>query len=60
MYIRSLTRDAGQHFGVGIIPWSPLARGLVTRPLGEQTKRHTSDTTIHQYLGGGTEAIVSR
>jgi aryl-alcohol dehydrogenase-like predicted oxidoreductase len=21
------------HFGVGIIPWSPLARGLLTRPL---------------------------
>ena len=20
------------HFGVGIIPWSPLARGLLTRP----------------------------
>ncbi|KAF8193698.1 NADP-dependent oxidoreductase domain-containing protein [Pholiota molesta] len=24
------------HFGVGSIPWSPLARGLVTRPLGSK------------------------
>ncbi|KAF9035733.1 Aldo keto reductase [Hymenopellis radicata] len=32
-----------QHFGVGSIPWSPLARGLLTRPLCEQTKRGTSD-----------------
>jgi len=30
-------------FGVGAIPWSPLARGLLTRPIGEQTKRGTSD-----------------
>ena len=26
-----------QHFGVGSIPWSPLARGLLTRPLGVVT-----------------------
>ncbi|KAG8937521.1 hypothetical protein FRC00_004615 [Tulasnella sp. 408] len=25
-----------QYFGVGIIPWSPLARGFVARPLGQQ------------------------
>jgi len=32
-------------FGVGSIPWSPLARGLLTRPLtiGQQTKRGTTD-----------------
>ncbi|KAG6879268.1 hypothetical protein C0992_003942 [Termitomyces sp. T32_za158] len=30
-------------FGVGAIPWSPLARGLLTRPLEEQTKRGETD-----------------
>ena len=32
-----------RHFGVGSIPWSPLARGFLTRPFGEQTKRAESD-----------------
>ena len=31
------------HFGVGCIPWSPLARGYVTRPLKEQTQRGRTD-----------------
>jgi len=38
-----------KHFGVGSIPWSPLARGLLTRPLGEQTKRGDSDRMINGY-----------
>lgn len=29
--------------GVGVIPWSPLARGRLTRPLEEATKRSGSD-----------------
>ncbi|KAJ7761993.1 Aldo keto reductase [Mycena maculata] len=34
-----------KHFGVGAIPWSPLARGALTRPLEgqQQTKCETSD-----------------
>ncbi|GJJ08942.1 hypothetical protein Clacol_003162 [Clathrus columnatus] len=32
-----------KHFGVGCIPWSPLARGLLTRPFSEQTKRGETD-----------------
>ncbi|KAJ7170875.1 NADP-dependent oxidoreductase domain-containing protein, partial [Mycena crocata] len=34
-----------KHFGVGAIPWSPLARGALTRPLEnqQQTKREISD-----------------
>jgi len=34
-----------KHFGVGAIPWSPLARGALTRPLETQgqTKRAESD-----------------
>lgn len=30
-------------FGVGSIPWSPLARGALTRPLGQQTNRGQND-----------------
>ncbi|MDJ0643054.1 MAG: aldo/keto reductase [Erythrobacter sp.] len=29
--------------GVGVIPWSPLARGRLARPLGEQTVRSETD-----------------
>ena len=32
-----------QLFGVGSIPWSPLARGLLTRPLAEKTTRANTD-----------------
>lgn len=32
-----------QYFGVGSIPWSPLARGLLTRSLIGQTTRGESD-----------------
>ncbi len=42
-----------KHFGVGAIPWSPLARGFVTRPLGEQTARGKEDRMISGY--GKTE-----
>ncbi|KAJ7126782.1 aryl-alcohol dehydrogenase [Mycena epipterygia] len=30
-----------KHFGVGAIPWSPLARGALTRPLATQQQRKT-------------------
>ena len=30
-------------FGVGSIPWSPLARGLLTRPLDVESKRGNTD-----------------
>jgi len=32
-----------EDMGVGVIPWSPLARGLLTRDWAEQTKRSESD-----------------
>ena len=37
-----------KHFGVGIIPWSPLARGLLTRPYKDDTttKRSESDLWV--------------
>ena len=40
---RSLRHSSLQHFGVGSIPWSPLARGILTRPNKEQTKRSETD-----------------
>jgi len=38
-----------KHFGVGSIPWSPLARGLLTRPLGVTTTRGGTDRWIGNY-----------
>ena len=32
-----------KHFGVGIIPWSPLARGLLTRPFKGDTRTTRGD-----------------
>jgi len=48
-------------FGVGSIPWSPLARGVLTRPFGEQTKRGETDKPLGRYSrGSGTPEIVKR
>ena len=30
-------------FGVGSIPWSPIARGVLSRPLDAQSKRAETD-----------------
>ncbi|KZP13276.1 Aldo/keto reductase [Athelia psychrophila] len=50
-----------KHFGVGSIPWSPLARGLLTRPIGEQTKRTETDPSVAKYLKGeGDKEMVGR
>ncbi|KAI9443383.1 Aldo/keto reductase [Lactarius indigo] len=39
-----------KHFGVSSIPWSPLARGALTRPLGERTVRADIDNWHDTYL----------
>lgn len=57
-----------KHFGVGSIPWSPLARGLLTRPFLEDktnsTKRGETDWSVaspvstdwsEQHLGLSTD-----
>jgi aryl-alcohol dehydrogenase-like predicted oxidoreductase len=31
-------------YGVGAIPWSPLARGVLTRPASESTKTTRSES----------------
>lgn len=55
-------RDAG----IGIIPWSPLARGLLTRPFiaaGEKTVREGDDITAEMLIGKTTDidiAIIGR
>ncbi|KAJ6565354.1 aryl-alcohol dehydrogenase [Mycena sp. CBHHK59/15] len=51
-----------KHFGVGIIPWSPLARGVLTRPIAAQTEtaRGTGDPFVSKYNGDAATTIVSR
>ncbi|KAJ6488999.1 Aldo/keto reductase [Mycena sanguinolenta] len=55
-----------KHFGVGSIPWSPLARGALTRPAattGEKTLRQGSDELppdAYFLLGAGSKDIVDR
>jgi aryl-alcohol dehydrogenase-like predicted oxidoreductase len=39
--------------GVGTIPWSPLARGRLTRPFGEETRRSGTD-------GGYADTLYSQ
>jgi len=48
--------------GVGCIPWSPLARGFLTRPLDQQTKRGETDRMIGGYSKAheGNSEIVRR
>ena len=49
-----------KQFDVGAIPWSPLARGLTTRPVGEQTTRGGTDRMLKGYnYGEGTKKIIS-
>ncbi|KAK0457463.1 aryl-alcohol dehydrogenase [Desarmillaria tabescens] len=50
-----------KHFGVGSIPWSPLARGMLTRPIQQETKRTETDlwATIYK-AGDATEIIIKR
>jgi aryl-alcohol dehydrogenase-like predicted oxidoreductase len=45
--------------GVGLIPWSPLARGRLTRPWGEETHRLTTDE-FGKTLYAATEAADRR
>ncbi|KAF7971584.1 hypothetical protein HWV62_20748 [Athelia sp. TMB] len=41
-----------KHFSVGSIPWSPLARGILTRPLTQvsTSKRQDTDPVLGMYL----------
>lgn len=47
--------------GVGVIPWSPLARGWLTRPYEEQTTRRETDAFAHQlYTSENDKEIIAR
>ena len=45
--------------GVGSIPWSPLAKGRLARPYGEQTDRSANDPVGKRFFGDGDRAIVA-
>ncbi|KAI5123248.1 hypothetical protein M0805_001337 [Coniferiporia weirii] len=49
-----------QYFGVGSIPWSPLARGYVCRPLNERTVRADTDHMFKGYDNEGNREVVRR
>ncbi|KAJ7109488.1 Aldo keto reductase [Mycena epipterygia] len=49
-----------KHFNVGSIPWSPLGRGLLTRPIAEQSKRGAIDRMIKSYQSDASISIVNR
>lgn len=46
--------------GVGLLPWSPLARGLLARPSGEAqtTARAQSDTFTPMWYGAASDTTV--
>ncbi|RJL22826.1 aldo/keto reductase [Bailinhaonella thermotolerans] len=46
--------------GVGLLPWSPLARGLLARPAGERTTRRESDGMIDWWYATAEPAIFDR
>jgi aryl-alcohol dehydrogenase-like predicted oxidoreductase len=46
--------------GIGVIPWSPLARGRLTRPWDEATERSESDQFGKSLYSDGDRTIVER
>jgi len=46
--------------GVGVIPWSPLARGKVTRPVGSATMRSGTDEFAKTLYHSADDEIVAR
>lgn len=44
--------------GVGLLPWSPLARGKLTRPWGEETTRTQSDNWGRQLYPDSDRTVV--
>jgi aryl-alcohol dehydrogenase (NADP+) len=46
--------------GVGVIPWSPLARGLLTRDLSSSTSRSETDEFGKSLYATANRAIIER
>ncbi|KAJ3806629.1 NADP-dependent oxidoreductase domain-containing protein, partial [Lentinula aff. lateritia] len=49
-----------KHFGVGSVPWSPLARGMLTHPSSEQTPRSGTDSMVKGYEHDSSHQIIER
>ncbi|OSC96859.1 Aldo/keto reductase [Trametes coccinea BRFM310] len=49
-----------KQFGVGAIPWSPLARGLLAHPVDVESHRVQKDKYVGLYQGPAVPAIVGR
>jgi aryl-alcohol dehydrogenase-like predicted oxidoreductase len=49
-----------QDQGVGVIPWSPLARGKLTRDWGVSTERDETDLVSQRLYDDGDRAVVDR
>jgi len=51
-----------KHNGIGIIPWAPLASGVLARPVGTETTRINSNkgTPSERQLIGGDATIINR
>ncbi|KAH9857683.1 Aldo/keto reductase [Lenzites betulinus] len=47
-------------FGVGAVPWSPLGRGLLTRPIKEETLRGKTDGFMYFLQQPYIPAVVGR
>ena len=45
-----------EDMGVGVIPWSPLARGVLTRPWGTETNRTETDLMLNVLYKGVEQA----
>ncbi|TCD69289.1 hypothetical protein EIP91_008224 [Steccherinum ochraceum] len=56
----TLRHDYLKLFGVGSIPWSPLARGLLTRPFDAESHRGKTDIFQRSYVGPSNAAIINR
>lgn len=46
--------------GVGIIPWSPLARGLLGKPVGATSARNEADSKTKKWFGDANSDIIER
>lgn len=44
--------------GIGVMPWSPLARGRLTRPAGESTLRADTDDYARELYGAEAEGRI--
>jgi aryl-alcohol dehydrogenase-like predicted oxidoreductase len=44
--------------GIGLRPWSPVARGLLTRPASEETSRSEQDVKTKRWFQGENNCII--